>query len=47
MILVLDSEAVNVLAARSTGMHRVKAAMRAAAEAGRDVVVPTVVLAEL
>lgn len=47
MILVLDSEAVNVLAGRSPGMQRVKAAMRAAAEAGRDVVVPTVVLAEL
>lgn len=28
-------------------MHRVRAALRAAAEAGRDVVVPTVVLAEL
>jgi len=47
MILVLDSEAVNALATRSSGMQRVKAAMRAAVESGGDVVVPTVVLAEL
>lgn len=47
MILVLDSEAVNALATRSSGMQRVRAALRAAAESGGDVVVPTVVLAEL
>ena len=47
MILVLDSDAVDKLASRSPGLHRVKAAMRAAAESGADVVVPTVVLAEL
>jgi len=47
MMLVLDSEAVNALASRSTGMQRVKAALRAAVEAGADVVIPTVVLAEL
>ena len=47
MILVLDSDAVDKLASRSPGLQRVKAAMRAAAESGADVVVPTVVLAEL
>lgn len=47
MILVLDSDAVDTLASRSSGLQRVKAAMRAAVESGGDVVVPTVVLAEL
>jgi predicted nucleic acid-binding protein len=47
MILVLDSDAVDTLAAQSPGLQRVKAAMRAAVESGADVVVPTVVLAEL
>jgi predicted nucleic acid-binding protein len=47
MILVLDSDAVDTLAAQSPRLQRVKAAMRAAVESGADVVVPTVVLAEL
>ena len=47
MILVLDSEAVNALATPSAAMPRVKAALRAAVEAGGDVRIPSVVLAEL
>jgi len=47
MILVLDSDAVDMLASRAPGVQRVRAALRAAAESGGDVVVPTIVLAEL
>lgn len=46
--LVLDAEGLSALAGRSSRRQvEVRAAMRAAARLGRDVVVPTVVLAEL
>ncbi len=46
--LVLDAEAFSSLAGRATPREReVRAAMRAADRLGRDVVVPTVILAEL
>lgn len=46
--VVLDAEAFSALAGRPTLREReVRAAMRAADRLGRDVVVPTVVLAEL
>jgi predicted nucleic acid-binding protein len=48
MILALDSEALSSLAGRdSPGRRRVRLAMEAAQRQGRDVVVPTLVLAEL
>ncbi len=48
MILALDAEAVNVLAGpESPRKRRVRQAMQAAAQVGRDVVVPTLVLSEL
>ncbi len=46
--MVLDAEAFSSLAGRPTPREReVRAAMRAAERRGRDVVVPTVVLAQL
>jgi predicted nucleic acid-binding protein len=46
--LVLDSEAFCALAGRPTPREReVRAAMRAASRLGRDVIIPTVILAEL
>lgn len=46
--LLLDAEAFSALAGRPSTRHvEVRAAMRAAARLGRDVIVPTVILAEL
>lgn len=46
--VVLDAEALSSLAGRPTPREReVRAAMRAADRLGRDVIVPTVILAEL
>ncbi|MGH3768549.1 MAG: PIN domain-containing protein [Pseudonocardiaceae bacterium] len=46
--VVLDAEAFSSLAGRPTPREReVRAAMRAADRLGRDVIVPTVILAEL
>jgi predicted nucleic acid-binding protein len=48
MIVALDAEAVNALAGRdSPAKRRVRRALEAAARTRSDVVVPTVVLAEL
>lgn len=48
MIVALDSEAVNALAGDdSPAKRRVRRALEAAARTGREVVVPTLVLAEL
>lgn len=48
MIVALDSEALTVLAGPdSKAKRRVRQAMEAAARTGQDVVVPTLVLAEL
>ncbi len=46
--VVLDSEAFSALSGRkSSRQNEVRAAMRAAARLGKDVIVPTVILAEL